>query len=47
MVNLIVILAGLIADAVKAHGDPAKEEEVLMRAQEEIKAELDRRKFGG
>ncbi len=46
VLKLIAKLAGVIADLIAADGDAAKEEEAIMRGAEEMKAELDRRKFG-
>lgn len=46
ILRLVGKLAEVIASLVAANGDEAKETEALMRGQEEIKAELDRRAFG-
>lgn len=36
-----------IVNLLKVRGDAAREEEILMQAEEDLKAERDRRKFGG
>jgi hypothetical protein len=48
--EIVTLVANILAALTKllaANGDKAKEEEALMDAQEVLKAELDRRKFGG
>ena len=46
VVDIVVELIGLIIKFVKAGDDEAAQEAVLMDAQEKIKAEMDRRRFG-
>jgi len=46
MIDLIAKLAEVIVALIDARGDAAKEDDALMTAQETIKAEMDRRKFG-
>jgi hypothetical protein len=45
--RIVFELLQVVGDLLKGAGDSAAEEEALMRAQESLKAELDRRKFGG
>lgn len=45
MKGLAMLFLDLLWDAVEAFGDESKEDEVLMSAQEKIKAEMDRRAF--
>jgi hypothetical protein len=47
MVALIGKFLDIVRALLEADGDDAKVEAALMDAQESIKAELDRRKFGG
>jgi len=46
ILQLVKDLLDSIASLIVANGDSVKEEDALMDAQEKIKAELDRRKFG-
>lgn len=46
-VEIITALVGLIIELIRAGGNDAAQEEALMTAQEEIKRQLDKRKFGG
>ena len=46
VIAVIVALLATVQKIIEANGDPVEEENALMEAQEKIKAELDRRKFG-